>query len=91
MGTDFAKLKAPLIWYDILHVTDVLTQIPWVLEDKRLLEMIEIVKNKAGQDGRFTAESIWMDWKSWDFGQKKDPSRWLTLIAQRMLKRQTMR
>jgi len=22
MGTDFSKLKAPLIWYDILHVTE---------------------------------------------------------------------
>ena len=87
MGTDFAKLKAPLIWYDILHVTDVLTQIPWTIEDKRLQEMIEIVRNKAGQDGKFTAESIWMDWKAWEFGQKKEPSKWITLVAQRMLKR----
>ena len=31
MGTDFSKLKAPLIWYDILHVTDVMTQFPWTL------------------------------------------------------------
>lgn len=87
MGTDFAKLKAPLIWYDILHVTDVLTQIPWTLKDKRLQEMIEVVKNKAVQEGKFTAESIWMDWKGWEFGQKKEPSKWITLVAQRMLKR----
>jgi hypothetical protein len=38
MGTDFSKLKAPLIWYDILHVTNVLTQISWTLEDQRLQE-----------------------------------------------------
>jgi len=87
MGTDFSKLKAPLIWYDILHVTDVLTQIPWVLDDRRLQEMIEVVKNKTGQDGKFTAESIWMDWKGWEFGQKKEPSKWITLIAHRILKR----
>ncbi|MCJ7716735.1 MAG: hypothetical protein MUO54_09470 [Anaerolineales bacterium] len=87
MGTDFTKLKAPLIWYDILHVTDVLSQITWALEDKRLQEMIEIVEKKAGQDGKFTAESIWMDWKTWEFGQKKEPSRWITLVAERMLKR----
>ena len=24
MGTDFRKVKAPLVWYDILHVADVL-------------------------------------------------------------------
>ncbi len=87
MGTDFAKLKAPLIWYDILHVTDVITQIPWAREDKRLQEMIEIVKNKADNHGKFTAESIWMDWKAWEFGQKKEPSKWITFLAQRMLER----
>jgi hypothetical protein len=87
MGTDFSKLKAPLIWYDILHVTDVLTQISWTLEDQRLQEMIEIVRQKADAIGRFTAESIWIDWKTWEFGQKKEPSRWITFAAQRVLKR----
>lgn len=87
MGTDFKKLKAPLIWYDILHVTDVLTQFPWVLKDERLKQMIEILRNKAEQDGKFTPESIWMDWKGWEFGQKKNPSKWITLTAQRILKR----
>lgn len=87
MGTDFSKMKAPLIWYDILHVTDVLTQIPWSLEDHRLHEMIEVINQKADELGRFTAESIWMDWKTWEFGQKKDPSRWVTLAAQKILKR----
>jgi hypothetical protein len=87
MGTDFSKLKAPLIWYDILHVTDVLTQIPWTLEDQKLQEMIDVVKQKADDIGRFMGESIWMDWKTWEFGQKKEPSRWITLAAQKVLKR----
>jgi len=87
MGTDFAKLKAPLVWYDLLHLTDVLSHFPWVIQDDRFLEMVGIVREKAGLDGRFTSESIWMDWRGWDFGQKKTPSRWLTLIAQRMLGR----
>ena len=84
MGSGFAKLKAPLIWYDILHVTDVLTRIPWARDDSRLLEMVEIVRSKADEEGRFTAESVWRDWKGWDFGQKREPSRWVTLVAQRV-------
>jgi hypothetical protein len=84
MGSGFAKLKAPLIWYDILHVTDVLTRIPWARGDSRLLEMVEIVRSKADEEGRFTAESVWRDWKGWDFGQKREPSRWVTLVAQRV-------
>jgi hypothetical protein len=87
MGSDFAKLKAPLIWYDILHVTDVLTQIPRAREDSRLSEMVALVQSKAGEDGRFTSESVWRDWKDWDFGQKREPSMWTTLIAHRILKR----
>ena len=87
MGTDFNKLKAPLIWYDILHVCDILSTIPWVIHEPRFPEMVEIIRSKADQGGRYTPESIWMDWRGWDFGQKKHPSRWMTLIAQRILKR----
>lgn len=87
MGTDFAKLKAPLIWYDILHVLDVLTRFPWLRDDPRLQEMATLVVTKADVDSRFTPESIWMAWKGWDFGQKRAPSRWLTLLVVRMLER----
>lgn len=87
MGTDFSKLKAPLVWYDILHVLDVLTQFTWLPADTRLQNMIEIVKAKADQHGRFTPESSWEAWKDWEFGQKRVPSRWLTLLAYRAFKR----
>ena len=87
MGTHFAKLKAPLIWYDILHVLDVLTCFPWLRDDPRLREMVTLVIEKADADNRFKPESIWMAWKGWDFGQKRMPSRWLTLLVVRMLER----
>jgi len=87
MGTDFSKLKAPLVWYDILHVLDVLSQFPWLRGDARLQDMAAIVRAKADGQGRFTPESVWKAWGEWDFGQKKTPSPWLTLVALRMLKR----
>ncbi|MEJ5311547.1 MAG: hypothetical protein WHX52_17445 [Anaerolineae bacterium] len=87
MGTDFAKLKAPLIWYDILHVLDVLTRFPWLRDDARLQEMAALVVSKADAESRFTPESIWTAWKGWDFGQKRVPSRWLTLLVVRMVER----
>jgi len=87
MGTDFRKLKAPLFWYDILHVLDVLSHFKWARKDMRFKEMLKLVESKADGDGRFIPESIWMMWKDWDFGQKKTPSRGLTLFAQRILKR----
>ncbi len=87
MGSGFEKLKAPMVWYDILHVVDVLTQIAWVRDDSRLREMVGVIRRKADEKGRFTAESVWRDWKGWDFGQKREPSRWITLTVYRMLRR----
>ena len=87
MGTDFCKLKAPFVWYDIVHMVDVLTHFHWLAKDYRLQEIVEIIRSKADDDGRFTPESIWMAWKGWDFGQKKIPSPWLTFVIRRSLNR----
>jgi hypothetical protein len=87
MGTDFKKLKAPLIWYDILHVTDVLSRFEWLHKDERLLEMVEVISEKANSDGLYTAESVWRAFKEWDFGQKKELSPWITLLVYQNLKR----
>lgn len=87
MGTDFRKLKAPMFWYDILHVLDILSQFAWARKDKRFKEMLGVVEAKADSEGRYTPESVWTAWKDWDFSQKKTPSKGLTLFAQRILKR----
>jgi hypothetical protein len=87
MGTDFRKLKAPLFWYDILHVLDVLSHFEWAWQDRRFRQMLKTVEAKADGDGRYTPESIWTSWKEWDFGQKKVPSMGLTFYVQRIIKR----
>jgi len=87
MGTDFRKLKVPLVWYDLVHVLEVLSRFTWLKKDARLLDMLTILKRKMDQQGHFTTESIWTAWKDWEFGQKKQPSRWLTLLAWRIIKR----
>ena len=87
MGTDFRKLKAPLVWYDILHVMDVLTRFDWLRGDPRLGEMAAVMRTKADPLGRFTPESVYQAWNGGDFGQKKAASRWLTLLCWRVLVR----
>jgi hypothetical protein len=87
MGTDFRKLKAPLFWYDILHVLDVLSHFAWAWKDKRFRQMLKTVKSKANTDGQFVPESVWTAWKDWDFSQKKIPSKGLTLFIARIMKR----
>jgi hypothetical protein len=87
MGTDFRKLKAPVFWYDILHVLDVLSHFEWVRSDKRFQEMLRAVETRADSEGRYLPASVWTAWKDWDFGQKKIPSQGLTFLVQRILKR----
>lgn len=87
IGTDFRKLKYPFVWFDILHFADVLSRFRALRGDPRLKEVVDTVLAKQDSEGRFTPESVWMAWKDWDFGQKKRPSPWLTLLVARIVKR----
>jgi hypothetical protein len=87
IGTDFRKLKYPYVWYDVLHVVDVLSRYPFVHSDPRFLEMVEAITVQADGDGCYTAKSMYRAWKDWSFADKKNPSPWLTFLVLRILKR----
>jgi len=87
IGSDFQKLKAPLIWFDLLHFLDIFSNIPIVKDDARLLEMNQILTGKVNSQGRYTAESVYLPWKDWEFGQKKVPSWWITFLVERIQQR----
>lgn len=87
MGSDFRKLKAPFIWYDILHTAEVLSHFPHACIDDRFLSMLDVLRGKADLDGRFSSESIWTKWKGWEFCQKSEPSRWITLSVYSILRK----
>lgn len=87
MGTDFRKLKLPFVWYDILSVSDALSKCPWVHDDERFLNMLTVIGDKKDEDGRFKAESVWTSWKGYDLDQKKEPSRWVTFVVERLHRR----
>jgi len=85
MGTDFRKLKAPAMWYDIVHVVDVLSRFEFIRSDARFVEMVSIIKNKQDSNGLFTPEAVYQKFKGWDFGQKKTPSPYLTYLCYQIL------
>ena len=87
IGTNYRKLKYPFVWYDILHVADVLSQIDVVRNDERFKEIVDCIVSKQDVQGRVTPESVWMAYKEWGFGQKKTSSRWMTFLVARILKR----
>jgi len=87
MGTDFRKLKAPAIWYDIVSVADCLSKFEFAKADTRFCEMLSIIKEKQNKDGMFTPESVYQKCKGWDFGQKKTVSPYLSYLCMRLFER----
>ena len=87
IGTDFRKLKYPFVWYDILHVTDVLSRFEAARGDPRLEQMVDEITAKADADGRATASSMFRSWSGWSFADKKHPSPWLTFLVARLAAR----
>jgi len=87
IGTDFRKLKYPFVWYDILHVVDVLSRFPFAHSDSRFQDMVRAITAQADSDGRCRPGSIYMAWKGWEFADKKAPSPWIICCVMRMVKR----
>jgi hypothetical protein len=87
LGTRFRKLKYPFVWYDILHVVDVLSRFSFVHDDPRFQEMVAAITEQADDEGRYTATSMYRAWKGWSFADKKTPSPWLTFLVLRIQRR----
>ena len=87
MGTDFSKLKYPYIWYDILHVVDVISRYESARSDPRFREMAGVIFSQEDENGLYQAASMYRFWKEWSFADKKTPSPWLTFLVERIKKR----
>ena len=84
IGTDYRKLKYPFVWYNVLHVCDVLSQFSFIRTDPRLIEMVEAITVQGDAMGRYTAASMYRAWKEWSFADRKQPSPWLTFLVSRI-------
>lgn len=83
MGTDFRKPKLPWLWYDIVHVAEVLSRCAGIGADKRFKDMLGVLEAQAAST-LFIPASVYLPFKDWDFGQKKKPSEWLAFAYARV-------
>lgn len=86
MGTDFKKIKVPFVWYDILNLMDTLSRFPEARRDPHYKELSEILESKETVEG-FVPESVYMCYKTWDFGQKKAASPFINAVVKRIRER----
>jgi hypothetical protein len=83
---DWWKFGFPIFYItDLLQVVEVLVTLGYG-DDPRLSRALRTIREKQGADGRWRMEFDYTD-KTWvDFGTKKQPSKWVTLRALRVLK-----
>jgi hypothetical protein len=87
IGKGWEKLMYPFTNYRILKYLDIISLFDSAKVDPRISEMLDILISKRDKNGCFNAESIHKVWSNFDFGQKELPSRWITVIVYRILKR----
>lgn len=77
--------------FPIFYVTDLLQLVEALVglgygHDPRLADTLEIIREKQDEEGRWPLEYDYTG-KTWiDFGEKKQPNKWVTLRALRVLK-----
>lgn len=82
----FWTLKYPFVWYNALYLADVLTRFDFLKKEPVIKELIDWIIASQTEDGKFKPTSIFMNYKGWDFSNKKEPSPWITFLCSRILK-----
>ena len=82
----FWTLKYPFVWYNALYLADVLTRFDFPRDEELLNELVEWIIASQDEQGRFKPTSIFMEYRNWDFSNKKEASPWITFLACRVLK-----
>ncbi len=86
---DHSWLKLNFPWfygYDILRGLDILTKLDYV-EDERLSDAVQVLLEKRCSDGTWILEKTPTGRMQTNIEAKGKPSKWITLIALRVLKR----
>ena len=87
INQSWLKLSFPWFYgYSILRGLDVLTKLGYV-KDKRLEDAVEILLQKRKSDGSWIMEGAPIGRMQTNIEAKDKPSKWITLIALRVLRR----
>lgn len=83
---EWTQFGFPLMWkIDALEVLDILTKIG--IRDDRMKEAIDLVVSKQNENGRWILDKTFNGRMQANIEQKGKESKWITLIALRVLKR----
>ena len=82
----FWTMKYPFVWYNALYLADVLTRFNFLKNEPVVQELMDWIIRAQDSKGKFKASSVFMNYKGWDFANKKEASPWITFLCCRILK-----
>ncbi len=85
-GKRFRLPRAPFIWYNIGTVLDATRHYPELIKTQAFQELIAVSLLEFPPDGRFVPKSVFLYYKNYSFGQKKEVSPWMTFFLSRIYK-----
>jgi hypothetical protein len=87
IGATWDKLQYPFVQYQRLKTMDALSQVPGLSGDARYRQLLAELEAKRRPDGTWWADGVNKPYAAFDFGQKRGPSAWITLVASGILQR----
>lgn len=77
--------------FPVFYITDLLQLVEAIAalgfgNDPRMRNVVQIIRDKQDSEGRWSLEYGYKGKTHWDFGQMKQPNKWVTIRALRVLK-----
>ncbi|MFX1420319.1 MAG: hypothetical protein ACFE9N_15520 [Promethearchaeota archaeon] len=85
-GKKFRLPRAPFFWYNIGTILDATRHYPPLVKTQAFRELTAVSLLEFNQAGVFIPKSVYLYFKDFSFGQKKEPSPWMTLFLSRIYK-----
>ncbi|MHA1299889.1 MAG: hypothetical protein ACTSO9_10675 [Candidatus Helarchaeota archaeon] len=86
-GRKFRMPRAPFLWYNIGTVLDATSHYPELVKTQAFHELIAVSQIAFNEHGEIIPKTVFRDFKNFSFGQKKEPSPWMTFFFSRIFKR----
>lgn len=85
-GKKFRLPRAPFFWYNIGTVLDAVRHYPTLTKTQAFRELAAVSLLEFTVDSVFIPKTVYLYFKDYSFGQKKEPSPWMTLFLSRIYK-----
>jgi hypothetical protein len=85
-GKKFRLPRAPFFWYNIGTILDATRHYPTLVKTQAFRELAAVSLLEFTQNGVFIPKTVYLYFKDYSFGQKKEPSPWMTMFLSRIYK-----